>query len=280
MADSNSISIPPRVIDLTGHTFGKWTVLGYYGRSNGSTWWLCRCGGCGIEKPVRAGGLMAGTSRGCKSCGMTTHGKTETPECVTWHSIIGRCYRPKATGYARYGGRGITVCKRWRTSVANFIADMGPRPSSRHSIERIDNNGNYEPDNCLWATPEQQARNKRNNRMLTFQGRTMCLTAWAEAIGIAATTLQGRLQRGWSVKRALTTHGRVSRKETARSRSTNRTLEFNGTTLCLAEWAEITGINYQALYKRLTKYGWSIEKALTTPMETRKPRTNRCRHAP
>lgn len=118
--------------------------------------------------------------------------------------MIQRCTNPKAVGFKRYGGRGISVCERWLT-FANFLEDMGERPKGLF-IERKDNNGNYEPGNCCWATKIEQARNTRRNRMLTFRGRTQPMCAWADEMNISQDNLENRInQMGWSVDKALTT---------------------------------------------------------------------------
>ncbi len=122
----------------------------------------------------------------------------------TWYRMINRCTRPSSKSYKRYGGRGITICKRWMR-FENFLADMGVRPSLKHTIERKDNEGNYRPGNCCWATYKEQARNRSNNRLLTFKGRTLPVAAWAEEVGLKSGTLWVRLKRGWSVQRALST---------------------------------------------------------------------------
>jgi hypothetical protein len=109
-----------------------------------------------------------------------------------WRAMMNRCYQPSTYGYSRYGGRGIRICDRWRTFTA-FASDMWPRPSLEHSIDRIDNDGNYEPGNCRWATSEEQSRNKCTNRLIQFNGTTKCVTAWARDAGLRPTTLFGRL---------------------------------------------------------------------------------------
>jgi hypothetical protein len=116
-----------------------------------------------------------------------------------------RCYNPNWKQYADYGGRGIKVCDRWRKSYANFLADIGRRPSPNHSLDRIDHDGDYSPENCRWATAVEQARNRRMARMLTYGGETMCLSAWAERYSLRAQTLGRRLRAGWDAERALTT---------------------------------------------------------------------------
>jgi len=118
-----------------------------------------------------------------------------------------RCYNPNGTKYADYGGRGITVCDRW-LKFENFYADMGDRPEGMEIDRFPDNDGNYEPGNCRWATRPEQMRNTRANRMITFQGRTQCLTDWANEIGVGCSTICTRLARGWSLERALTTPGK------------------------------------------------------------------------
>ena len=116
--------------------------------------------------------------------------------------MIARTSNPNSPRWANYGGRGITVCDRWR-EFANFAADMGPTFSPELSLERIDNDRGYEPDNCRWATPTEQARNKRTNHRLEFDGLDLTLQEWAERFGIKKTTLRSRLRLGWSAERAL-----------------------------------------------------------------------------
>ncbi len=127
-----------------------------------------------------------------------------SPEYMSWVAMIQRCTNPKNPSYPRYGGRRITVCDRWMT-FENFLADMGAKPSPKHSIERIDNDGHYHASNCRWATAKVQARNRRNNRLLTLNGKTLCVAAWAETLGISQWVLANRLRYGWSDERILTT---------------------------------------------------------------------------
>lgn len=120
--------------------------------------------------------------------------------------MLERCHLETNASYPHYGGRGITVCERWRGSFESFFEDMGPRPSAKHSLDRIDNNGNYEPDNCRWATATQQAHNQRRTVMLTYNGITRPLVEWADQFGLHSETLRRRVQKyRWSVERALTT---------------------------------------------------------------------------
>ena len=172
---------------------------------------LCRCE-CGREKIIRVASLRGGLTKSC-GCLHDTHrlrhghagGGTLSLTYSSWKSLRTRCLNPKAAGYHRYGGRGITVCARWLGSFEAFLADMGERPSRRHSIERQESDGHYEPGNCYWGTPKEQARNRSNNRMLTFNGETLSCAEWADRIGIKRNALQARLnQRGYTVEEALT----------------------------------------------------------------------------
>lgn len=184
-----------------------------------------------------------------------------SPEFWTWCNMMHRCHSVGYRDYPEYGGRGIKVCDRWRgpAGFAAFFADMGPRPSKRHSIDRYpDNNGNYEPGNCRWATASQQMRNTRRNRLLTFQGRTMCMTDWSNETGIPCTMIRWRLLKlKWSVERTLTTP--------VKPRVAVRYLEHNGETLPLQVWAKRVGIMAHTLSARIHN-GWSVHAALTTPV--------------
>lgn len=132
------------------------------------------------------------------------HGASRTPEYRVWTGVIKRCENPRMESYPRYGGRGIRVCPAWRVSFIAFLRDMGPRPSPKHSLDRINNDGNYEPGNCRWATPEEQMRNTSDNRLLTWRGETHTVTEWAEITGLPRVTISQRFHRGWSVERCLT----------------------------------------------------------------------------
>jgi len=196
----------PIVQDLTGGTFNDWSVIRYWGTEGNRRKWLCACV-CGTERPVNESNLVQGRSKncGCLRRKPTTHGMSKTPEYKSWSAMQERCRNPKSSYYANYGGRGVEVCARWRESFENFFADMGRMPGSGYSLERIDNNGDYEPGNCRWATRKEQMRNKRTNHLLTLQGKTMTLAEWAEVVGIESSAIRQRLNRGWSVEEALTT---------------------------------------------------------------------------
>lgn len=213
------LSKPPSklFVDLTGRRFGRLTVIGLAGKARAGYVWNCRCD-CGHDRAVLRASLTYG---GTQSCGCrhsdaarlrhTKHGGSGTVEYGHWENMVRRCNYPKADGFEHYGGRGIAVCQRWR-NFANFYADMGPRPSPKHSIERRNNNGNYEPDNCYWATRKEQMRNMRRNHLVTFNGETLCISEWTEKLGLSINLLLHRLKRGWSAEKALTTPIQVHSK--------------------------------------------------------------------
>lgn len=118
--------------------------------------------------------------------------------------MIARCYHPSCHKYPRYGGRGIKVCERWKSSYENFLSDMGERPEGC-SLDRINNDGDYCPENCRWATARQQNRNRSDNRLLTINGETKTLPEWADAAGISRSTFKRRLEHGWTPEEALST---------------------------------------------------------------------------
>lgn len=132
-----------------------------------------------------------------------------SPEYMSWQSMKDRCTNPKYQYYSNYGGRGITVCERWKNSFAAFLEDMGPRPTRQHSIDRKENDGNYEPGNCQWSTRLEQGSNKRNNRLYIFYGKAMTLPQWCRISQISRDVVKRRLQRGWPEKEAFWTPTRV-----------------------------------------------------------------------
>lgn len=134
-----------------------------------------------------------------------THGDTYSKEHRCWATIKRRCYNLRCSKYKYYGGRGITVCDRWLRSYENFLEDMGRAPSPDHSIDRINNDGNYEPLNCQWATMQEQNNNRRCSRYLTHDNQTRTLSEWSRFTGINSKTLHKRLKNGWSVEKAITT---------------------------------------------------------------------------
>lgn len=191
--------------DIQGQVFGSWTVLRYVGRKK----WLCRCV-CDQERAVLGASLRNGASTSCGCTRMvkmqaanTSHGMAHSPEYKVWRSMIDRCRNPRNNASKNYGGRGIDVCARWAESFEAFISDMGPRPSARHTVERIDNDLGYGPSNCRWATRFEQSRNMRSNIFLTIDGERMILTDACRKVGLKRATVESRIREGWSAEEAI-----------------------------------------------------------------------------
>lgn len=174
------------------------------------------CENCSTEFSIRRSDSNRGRGRFCgKSCAASgsnnsayKHGDSPSSgmskEYRTWAGIVKRVTNANAENYRHYGGRGIGVCDRWSGSYANFLEDMGRAPSLGHSIERIDNDGNYEPGNCRWATRAEQSANRRTSVLLSLNGTTRAQEEWGSVTGIGGLAIHKRLKRGWSVERALT----------------------------------------------------------------------------
>ena len=174
---------------------------------------------CGRSKTARLSNVFNGnvTSCGCKRAenafknGVVIHGysrvNARTPDYLCWDAMKSRCINSRSANYVNYGARGISVCDRWLGSFGflNFISDMGSRPSPRHSLDRINNDGNYEPSNCRWATTRQQARNKRTARIVEFNGESLPIVEWSERTGLKYDIIHNRISSGWSPSDALTT---------------------------------------------------------------------------
>jgi hypothetical protein len=201
---------PERVRDLTGETFGSWTVLGYVGyrkyrRDDYTHFWKCKCK-CGREKNVRGNNLLGGTSTKCRSCSTsiskTKHGLYGSPEYKVWGEMMQRCYNPNYKDFSDWGGRGIKVCPRWH-KFENFYKDMGPRPSKNHSLDRIDNDGDYSPENCRWATWKEQTRNKRNNVWIEYKGKKYIQADLVKLVGVSEQTIRNCRKRGESIEHCL-----------------------------------------------------------------------------
>ena len=204
------------LMNLAEHKFGRLQPIELdHIRANPSgnriRYWRCICD-CGTEVVVPHGSLRNGET---KSCGClrrelvaqknAKHGRSGLPEYQVWQDMKRRCLNPKSKSFSIYGGRGISVCERWQTSFEHFHADMGARPFATATIERVDNNGNYEPGNCRWATRREQMNNVRKNVILTVDGESATLAEWARRTGMNHASILGRLAKGWDTKRALTT---------------------------------------------------------------------------
>lgn len=200
--------------DITGKRFGRLVAIEPVGRDNrGYVLWRCKCD-CGNEKLASLKSLGHGTS----SCGCYAreksaercekHGMSRSRLYNVHRTMLGRCNNPNAHQYENYGGRGIKVCDEWHDfkKFAEWALANGYREGKRGecTLDRIDPNGNYEPNNCRWVTMKTQERNRRNNNLVTYNGETHCISEWAEIVGLKCVTLRHRLKAGWSVEKALT----------------------------------------------------------------------------
>jgi len=196
-------------IDMTGQRYGRLSVIEMAGHNkHRQRLWRCVCD-CGETTEVIGHLLRYGQTQSCGCLQKEAiasvnkkHGKSKSQIWFMHRSMMDRCYLQTSTAYKNYGGRGITVCKRWH-DFENFYADMGDKPKGM-TLERIDNDGPYSPDNVRWASYKDQANNRRNNVVLEFQGRKQTMQQWSDEMGLKIQTVWARLNRGWSVDRALT----------------------------------------------------------------------------
>ena len=196
-----------------GDKFGKLTVERFAFMYNHKSHFKCICE-CGKISFPCGTNLTNGQSKscGCRMGRNIIHGKRYTLEYKSWQAMKDRCYNSNSPNYPLYGGIGRTVCERWRKSFPAFRKDMGERPPGT-TLERINNDGDYGPDNCKWATMKEQRRNSKQNHVLEYNNKRMCITDWAKEIGISRYTLANRLRNGWSTERALTE--KVHRRRTS-----------------------------------------------------------------
>lgn len=196
-----------------GARFGRLVVQHVVKRPGKKKRAVVRCD-CGAKKEVQAGNLTSGhtTSCGCfrmeqVKAATTKHGYRTAgrakPEYEAWQSMIDRCYEPGCDSYPYYGGKGITVCAKWRTNFEAFLEDVGPRPSDDHQLSRRDRKKNYTPSNTYWATRFESDRNRTNNRFFTINGVSLCLEDWAAKYDIPKSTLHYRLAKGMTMRDAL-----------------------------------------------------------------------------
>lgn len=187
--------------ELSGTVFGRLTVVGRE-HPTSRRFMLCKCQ-CGKFKTFRRWQLENGKAKSCRCLSVelskarfTTHGMSRSHEYEVWSSLKKRCLNPDHKQYADYGGRGIKVCKRWqgKNGFANFFADMGSCPNGLE-VDRKNNDGHYEPGNCHWTTDKDNSRNKRNNRNVTCDGVTQCISAWSEELGVDRRVLRMRMAR-------------------------------------------------------------------------------------
>lgn len=200
-----------------GQTYGQLTIVEFDRYKGKNPYWICLCS-CGNKKSIREYSLTGGTT---KSCGCVVHkrskesgkwglnGKT-SKEYGAWLEMKKRCFNEQCHAYKNYGGRGITVCEKWKNDFGMFLSDMGKCPDGL-SIDRIDNNGNYAPDNCRWASRKEQARNRRSNKYITFNGETKLMSDLADQYGVLRSTMSQALKRrGCSVEDVIIRNARTT----------------------------------------------------------------------
>lgn len=206
-----------RAEERIGKEFNWLTVVSVFRKGSGrktKTFYRCRCR-CGKLVNQNDSNLFKVTSCGCYARSRTANKVAGTPEYAVWIQMNQRCYNKNCKAYKNYGARGVTVCAAWRTKPGKqaqafraFLKYVGLRPKGdrrQWSIERKENNGNYEPGNVKWASNGEQSRNRRCNRYITFEGRTLIVTDWAKLVGVSGSVIYRRLDKGWSVRRTLTT---------------------------------------------------------------------------
>lgn len=268
------IQLSRQAMNLTGQRYGQLVVLGPVGKAkSGSIVWLCQCD-CGEQVEVKAQRIR---HDGVSSCGChyaeqgrrkpVRHGMSDTSIYNTWIQLSVRCHSAESSNYENYGARGVSVCDEWRNSFEAFLDHVSQLPNygaEGVTLDRIDNGGNYEPGNVRWATQKEQMRNTRRNRLLTHNGKTQCLAAWAEELGIRKNLIEVRLFRGWDAELALTATTKEEKR--AHIRRNNHLLTCNGKTQSLAAWSDETGLSSNTIFERL-KRGWDTDRALNTPLQ-------------
>lgn len=194
------------MIDLIGQKFGRLVIIRKINNDlRGNHRWICQCD-CGKKTIVLGNNLRNNNTRSC-GCLRTKHGNSKVGKISktykSWQQMVQRCTNINNPRFKDYGNRGIKVCRRWMKFV-NFLEDMGERPLDK-CIDRINNDGNYCKSNCKWSTSKQNSRNRRDHRIVIFNGKTQCLASWADETGIRANTLLYRINNGWSIQEAFTT---------------------------------------------------------------------------
>lgn len=243
-----------KFIDLTGQKFGKLTVIkkdGYCKRGE-RIMWLCECE-CGNTSRIRGGELKKG-QKYCGECGKgcPTHGLSHLPEYNVWHSMKQRCNNSDCANYPNYGGRGIGYDERWE-KFEKFYEDMGARPAKHLTLERKKNDLGYSKDNCVWDTRKVQARNVRRNHTLEYNGKIKCISEWGEFFGLKHDTIAGRLERGWSIEKTLTTKAREP-----------KLILLNGKNTKIREVEKVLGFTSGTICHRL-KAGYTEKEAVELP---------------
>ena len=211
-----SLSPMGKFKDISKQRFGRLIAIRFLSKAPKShSKWLCQCD-CGKQAIVSIDHLSTGHTKSCgcleiesKRLSLMTHGNTankyQTPEYTSWRNMLNRCKKDSGRDYIHYKGRGIKVCDRWKESFQNFLSDMGKKPSKGMSIDRINNNGDYEPGNCRWANQTMQSNNMSTNRLIELNGKRQTVSLWGRELGLNPASIRYRLDIGWSPELALTT---------------------------------------------------------------------------
>jgi hypothetical protein len=265
---NESIPIPRRVRNLSGRQYGKLKVISYAGIIGGQYSWLCLCE-CGQEIVLAGEHIKRKRNSKCICSSRQdlripepwnpSHGIAKHPLYNIWIGMIDRCRNPNNISYKRYGDRGIQVCDRWMNSIESFAEDMGPRPSAVHSIDRLDNDGPYSPENCEWRTSAEQNRNQCSNVWFEHEGRKMVISDWAKELGVERKTLIHRLKIGVPVAIAFSAEAR-----NLPGQRRFEIVEIDGESLNVRDWCERYGITTFLYYRRI-KQGWDSKRAILTP---------------
>lgn len=248
-------------IDRSGDTYGLITVISFSHKLNKKLYYNCKCN-CGKELKINIEYLRSGNTKSCgcltlKISNRKSHGRSHTTEYQSWLSIKQRCYNKNNTkDYKDYGGRGITMCDEWRNSFSQFYEDMGDKPSSKHSLDRIDVNGNYSKENCRWATPIEQANNMRTNINLTWNGKTQTVAQWARELGWKKGTFEQRVNAKWSLEDIF--------NKPVKELVLDKTYEYKGNYLTVPEICKLAEKKDGIVRGRLN-LGWSIDDIIKIP---------------
>jgi hypothetical protein len=262
--------------NLDGNKYGRLTVIKTFLKETGPDKILqkfCECVcSCGKTVEVLANNLIIKrtASCGCKKLkggtldGIPINSKTFPVEYNAWKHMNHRCYNEKTEGYKYYGARGISVCESWRGSFEKFLLDIGKKPTEEHQLDRIDNDGNYEPENCRWVTPKENSANRRNSLFITFDGETLSLADWALKLNINYNTLRTRYYDGKPIEEVL-----EGGRRSSPINPDTYLLEYRGESKTINEWSPIIGLSKEIILNRL-RDSWDVEKIFTTPLRKRK----------
>ena len=265
------MALPRNVIDMTGQRYGRYTVLEYVGQnSDHKAVWKCRCD-CGTIKNVSGKDLRSGNTKSCGCYNLEknrknpalwkpVHGLSHHPLMQVWSDIKQRCHNEKANCYKWYGGRGIKLCEEWMVFKNFYDWAVNNGYKKGLTLDRIDPNGDYSPDNCRWVTMKVQQNNRRNNKMLTINGVTKTMSEWSDEYGVDYRLVKSRIAAGWEPEKALSQR----KKEAATITIGEDTKTFRG-------WSKISGVKETVIADRY-KHGWGAKEAVFSPPNSRSRR--------